>query len=217
MNKHKKVLAIDFDGTIVDSMPAQERAWSAAAHLISADQNKEQKIIYNLYRGRSGEQMFENISLSNEEKRALRKNKNEIWHSIRNDTPLIAGAKAALKRLSETYTIYIATTADKIYVQSILKREKIENIIKLIITNADVAHPKPSEDMINVIASDANVSKEDIWLIGDSQNDYDLSINSGCNFIFLEAGQTNPSIMTAAQATFKRCQSWSEIEDMLLN
>lgn len=181
-----RVLAIDFDGTIANSMPPQEHTWRQAVRLVVGDPNLEKIIIGNLYEGRSGEKMFKGTNLSGDIKSKLRMEKNKMWHASRNDTPLFDKANEVLRALSQRIPIWIATTADREYVEAVLKREALSDCFSGIVTDRDVMQPKPAKDMIVKIATASAAEIAAICLVGDSANDWEMSKNSGCKFALLK-------------------------------
>jgi len=206
-------IVFDFDGVIADSMPPQERCWRASVRDVIGDAREqiETQIVENLYKGFAGEQMFRSIDLSFEQKKNLRVTKDEMWNEIRNSTPLMAGANEALKRLSRRYSLFIATTANRQYVDAVLAREALESVFAIVLTNADVPKPKPHPDMLNRIMSDSGIVKARILMVGDSESDLQMAKNADISFMPFGAGWSSK-----IAAEMNGAANWQELGHRLL-
>jgi phosphoglycolate phosphatase-like HAD superfamily hydrolase len=182
-----KAIALDFDGTLADSMPGQELAWRHAARVAKLSPELENGLVENLYAGKAGIGMFDKLGLEVLVQKSLRMAKDDRWFSVRNQTPLFPDAAATVRGLATRYRLAIATTADRVYVETILSREIISKCFELIVTDSDVQNPKPAPDMIHAIAAHTQTRVSEICLIGDSVADFDLSVRSGCAFIWFGA------------------------------
>ncbi len=176
-------LALDFDGVIVDSMPEQERAWREAARRTALGRENERVLIENLYAGKARERMFDDLDLPEATRRALRLVKDTAWHACRLDVALMSGAQEVLPRLSRLMPLGIATTAEREYVEVVLEREGLLGCIGHVVTDMDVANPKPAPDMLKELASRFGVGTGALCMVGDSQSDEAMSRAAGCRFI----------------------------------
>ena len=178
-----RIIALDFDGVVVDSMPRQERAWRAAVSSVYRQPRYEEAVVRNLYAGKAGERMFDGIRMAADKRRRLREAKDALWRRVRNRTPLKQGAKEVIPQLAARYDLAIATTADRPYVERILAREGLERYICRIVTDSEVVHPKPAPDLIVALARHFAVDAQQICVVGDTENDRKMSRAAGAHFI----------------------------------
>jgi HAD superfamily hydrolase (TIGR01509 family) len=205
----RKLLVFDFDGVIADSMPGQERAWREAVRRVAGRSKVEADVVRNLYAGQAGERMFEGLGLMPDQQRAIRSVKDELWNAERNATPLMPGAATALAQLAADWTIAIATTADREYVQSILDREQLLSVVGHIVTDNDVPHPKPSPDMLLELMKKFDLAPRELLLVGDSRTDYEMSQAAGVGFIRFASHAAAASVPAPAVS------SWVELARLL--
>lgn len=186
------VAVFDFDGVIADSMPAQARAWRQAVEAVISDATERQAaqaaIERNLFLGCAGEQMFQGLELDSEIKRAMRMHKDTLWTAEQRDVPVFPDVVAVVSDLKDRYTLAIATSAARGYVEYVLAREGLLNLFH-IFTNEDVAHPKPAPDLLTLIMSTFNTTGECVFMVGDTNADYIMAKNAGCRFMHFASNE----------------------------
>ena len=178
-------VVFDFDGVIADSMPLQEQCWRASVREVASEvgDRLELQITENLYKGFAGDQMFLSTDLSVEQKKRLRVTKDLKWNAIRNATPLMVDARKTLKVLTERYSLFIATTANRSYVEAVLNRDELLGLFEIILTNADVPNPKPHPDMLNKILAESRIARDHLLMVGDSESDLKMADNANVAFV----------------------------------
>lgn len=210
------ILVFDFDGVIADSMPLQEKCWTLAVDEIVGD-GKEKAlgvIRTNLYAGMARERVFKNVNLPPDIRNRLRARKDELWQAIAAQTPLFNGAKELIRALSRRYAVSIATTAGRKYAESILAREAIIDVPKLIITDADVQNPKPAPDMLFEIARSLRSEPDKLCVIGDTLTDLEMANSAHASFIWF--GSSPPKAGELSAQPLPSAASWPELYRMLI-
>lgn len=210
-------LAIDFDGVVADSMPAQARAWSRTAEEVLGEdlppeevKEVRQLLLRNLFAGKAGERMFDGVPVSARHQRALRHHKDEIWKEIRNDTPLVDGTADVLPRLAERFPLAVATTAPRPYVTAVLRREGLLDLFRAVVTDADVPRPKPAPDMLREIGRRLDVELPHLAMVGDSATDARLARAAGCPFVLFVCHEGPEAIEEPAHRDL-RVEGWDEL------
>lgn len=209
-----RVLAFDFDGVISDSMPPQDECWQKAVEdvLGPGAEAERAQIRKNLFEGKAGEQMFANVAVSAEVSRRLRIAKDKLWDAIALQTPLMTGCVGSLTRLATRYNLAIATTAKRPYVEHLLDREKVQNLFKVVVTNADVKNPKPAPDMLLHIAAQLKSPISEICMTGDSASDFEMAKRAEVVFVWFKSNHEAPALPVG---TDRIVRSWQEFETQL--
>jgi len=210
-----RVVAFDFDGVIADSLPPQEVAWREALSAISPAVDGEivQHAVRNLWAGHAGERMFDGLDLTPEQRRQARRKKDRIWSATRDSVPLVEGAREALRSLPDAFELFVATTAARAYVLEVLEREGLDHLFTAIVTDDDLAHPKPHPEMLMKIAHEAGVEISDLLFVGDSETDLEMAEAAGCPFILLDVRARWSHVPPAARVA----RSWQELRRILAN
>jgi AHBA synthesis associated protein len=210
-------IAFDFDGVIAHSMPLQERSWKAAVDSIAATRRKAlwPLLERNLYEGRAGPAMFTGLEVDAELMGALRKEKDRLWAECRSEVPLMDGVGAVLADLKHSgVKLAIATTADKSYVMDTLDKGNLAGMFDVILTDADVAHPKPAPDLLNQISERLDIQKANLYMVGDTNMDGVMAQAAKCIFVRFTSHRKVPPVAHATELA--TVGSWSELSGLLL-
>lgn len=188
MSNNIMALVLDFDGVVVDSMPIHESAWRQAIDKVTpvVENHTKEQLIRNIWEGYAGQRVFEGLALSDDQRRLARREKELIWERCRSAVPAMDGAIEVIRGLSETTTLFIATTANRNYVEEILARETLSKAFRMIITDSDVKQPKPAPEMLIKIAESLSALPSQLLFIGDSFTDYEMSKAAGSRFLLLD-------------------------------
>ena len=181
-----KAIAFDFDGVIADSMPSQEKTWIRAISSVSDDPVALEGIKRNFWDGKAREQIFDGVDLTEQQRAEARQEKNALWLPQRSEVALPGGAANVLQELSEKYSLFVATTADRAYVEAILARETLQSCFAEILTDAEVSAPKPAPEMILEIAEKALCSPREVLVVGDSRVDQQMANAAGALFVAMD-------------------------------
>lgn len=207
-------VAFDFDGVIVDSMTLQEQVWEEALALVvsSIDTASSDQLKSNLWAGCAGSRIFMNVAISDEQRQMARTEKDRLWERKKLEVVLFPGAKRAIETLRTRVPLFVATTAKRNYVEEILERNDLVDQFSIIITDADVASPKPAPEMLLTGTSSLDIFPTELLYIGDSITDYEMAEAAGSDFLLLVVhGRTDPKLGLASSAA-----SWEEVLDIAL-
>lgn len=214
MSRDIFVVAVDFDGVIVDSMPLQESAWRQALARVTpaVDQRTIEQLIKNLWAGHAGHRIFEGLGFSNDQRRLARREKDRIWEERRSSVPIMEGAVEALRRVSEETPLFVATTAPRTYVEQILEREALAEVFRCVVTDTDVKRPKPAPDILKKIAGHISTDPSHLLFIGDSVTDFEMAQAAGSRFLLLDVhARFRPDELKA-----NTVRSWKEAKHFVL-
>lgn len=210
-------LAVDFDGVIVDSMEAQERAWRNAVREVIRHPGKRKRVwnqIYrNLYSGAAGERMLAGVDVTPIERRKLRALKDEHWRRLSEGVELRYGVRTILPQLARRLPIAIATTADREYVERVLRRAGLLEQIDLILTDRDVEEPKPSPAMLRSIAESFGISENKLLMVGDSATDAEMAHAAGVPLFLMRTEAGNADLRKRAVDVGR----WRKLRDLVVH
>jgi len=184
-----RAVLLDFDGVVADSMPGQEDAWRAAVRRVLGTGSHEDLFVENLYAGNAGPRMFEGMQLEPDVRALLRREKDRIWFAERNAVPLIPEAGEAIRSLSQSMTLGIATSAAREYAEAVLSREGLLGFFACVLTDADVTRPKPHPDLLDTLLEVFEMSPVETVMVGDSRTDLQMATAAGVPFIGYGPGQ----------------------------
>ena len=205
-----RAIAFDFDGVIANSMAVQERCWNEAVAEVLGARGEEARaqLVANLYAGNAGEAMFTNVRLPDADRRALRETKDAIWVRRQAAVTMFPGAAEVCRRLSTTRILGIATTAKRAFVVSILQPAGLLDCFRALVTDADVAHPKPAPDMLVHISALAGVPANEVCMVGDSPSDKIMAAAAGSRFVLFSPPERHVATRVDADAVVA---DWSEL------
>ncbi len=109
---------------------------------------------------------------------------------------IIPGSNELLGRLSDTYTLALATGVHPKILEKVMLKFGIPNVFSQIITAYDVkdpAHAKPSPYIAEAIMREQNVTHNETIMVGDAKNDVLMAQNAGIEPIVVLTGHlSNP-------------------------
>jgi phosphoglycolate phosphatase len=104
---------------------------------------------------------------------------------------LVQGADVALRDLSKTYSLAIASGMIKETLNYFLKKFNIDNLFKEIITSDEIINiedRKPSPYMLNKLIKDFGFEKDEAVYIGDAENDVAMAKKAGIIPVVVSTG-----------------------------
>ena len=178
----KKILSIDLDGVIIDSLDNMKVAWKHTNQKFSLNISFTN---YSRYLGLPFREILKknHIYIKHEE---IYKNYNKI--SLKN-YKLIKVYKNIIKVLNilkKRYIIIINTSKNRLRAQKILKLKNIP--YNRLIAPEDVLRGKPFNDSVLYIKKKYHIKNKDIIHVGDFEIDYKFAKNSKIKFIFANWG-----------------------------
>ncbi len=173
-----KALFIDFDGTLVDSIPALYQTYETFLHSLGLKGSKEE---FHSLLGLT----FDEIKAKIEKKRGISFKEEQLLslyrEGIEQKTPqLFPFAKEVLTYAkSKGLLIYIVTSAKRFIVQKIIEKESLEDLIDAIVTAEGLFAGKPSPEIYLKALKMAGVKKEEVLVIEDAENGVQAALAAG--------------------------------------
>ncbi len=213
MTTSYKVLALDFDGVIANSMPVIERCWRDAIAAVVGPAAPVDAVIVNLYGGIASLRMFDGTGIDQAHVEPIRAAWREIWPTVRATVPLLDGVAEALPGFAARYTLAVASNARRDYLELVLGRAGVAGHFAHILGADDIAHIKPHPEILQSIAARAGVTPSEICMVGDTAADYGAATAAGTGFVLMQAdvverigldGHAGPTVT-----------NWRELTDLL--
>ena len=176
-------IIFDYDGTLIDSIPAHKRAIRKVAKKHGIIITEEAFARYN---GMSTKEGFGSIMREHHITFGairiaweMRKEKKSIHEHIN----IYPDTKRTLERLEKRYALAIATSSNKAYLRKTLERFPIKEHFKAFTTANDVRHTKPSPAIFLKAASKLSAEPEACVVIEDSMNGVIAAKRAGMSVI----------------------------------
>lgn len=165
-----KGILFDLDGVIVDSEPVYDELLN---HWL---RDKELAIDHKFYRDVKGgtwqrvfEYMNENYGTKLDPHKEANAMSDRIEEYIMNEgLPLMDGAKNAIEKLAEQYTLAIISSSHRNVVERILHHHGLSEYFSHITTFEDVKHPKPHPQPYAMTMLALGIGPEECIIIEDS-------------------------------------------------
>lgn len=165
----KKAVLFDFDGVIIDSSEVQKYAFKESYYQITKKYVTDKMLEdFFLNSGDSLSNIFMKMGLPSEMISHYRK------ISIKNSDKigLHKGMKELLGYLKEQgISCGLCTGKDRERTIMILENLGLSQLFDAIVCSDDVKYPKPNPESIDLLIEKLNVTKEDIVMVGDANND----------------------------------------------
>lgn len=214
MSSPYRVVACDFDGVIANSMPIIEASWRAAIATVIGDAGQDtEAVIHNLYQGAGAAAAVAGTSWGPELGDAVRLEKNRDWIDRCDDVPVFPDVLEVLPGLAEVFTMAVASSGVRSYLDHILQREGIHHYFSHIIGQDNITRLKPDPQILHVVAEKAGVELSEICMVGDTTADYLTSQRAGCDFILMQADGGQRTGLQGHTGPVAR--NWHELRDHL--
>lgn len=178
----KKIILLDFDGTIIDSQKITNDHIKLVLKNKKLDLKEEELALLN------GMSTDDFTSWLNNEKNANIKEKELITPDEELEKmKLFSDSKPTIKKLFEQgYTLAIVTNAPRWYVKRMIKKYDIEKYFSTIITEDEAKIPKPDPTMLKLACKNLSVKPEDCIMIDDNEPGIIAGINVGAKTIRIQ-------------------------------
>ena len=170
----------DLDGVIIDSEGLQYHAYSIVLERFGVRVSREEYGREWIAAGRGTQYAVKtyNLPLSPDELKEL---KHPVYRELlHNEVTLMAGAEAALARLSTCYPLALATNSQRDEVSFVFDRFDLRRHFTAIITREDYANAKPEPDAFLAAAKALGLSPERCVVIEDAYKGVVAAYRAGC-------------------------------------
>lgn len=183
-------IIFDFDGVIVDSEPLQHRSYNTVLEQFGVRVDEEEYGREWIAAGRGPEYAVRTYALpvTPEE---LRRLKDPVYHALlREAAVLVAGASAALARLSRAFPLALATNSSQADTGLILDRFDLRRFFAAVVTREQYRDPKPAPDAFRTAAARLQLAPDRCVVIEDAYKGVVAATDAGCTCIALAHGYT---------------------------
>ena len=165
-----KAVLFDMDGVLFDSMPFHTRAWYESISSKGIPCTQEE---FYLFEGRTGESTINelykrafNREASEEECKALYKEKAELFNSISRSTPM-RGASEVLERVNNTgqETLVVTGSGQKILIERLNQAYPGQFVREKMVTASDVKYGKPHPEPYLLGLEKAGVQQNEVFVV----------------------------------------------------
>lgn len=180
-----KLIAFDFDGVLINSIPNMEKAWKStcAKHKLNISFSKYKKLI--------GLPFIEILKKLKIKENYINIQKDYRFFSMKNINfiKLYPGIRNFLKKLNQKYKIAIITSKERRRAVNILKRKQLN--YNILVTPNDVKRGKPYPDSVEKVLKKFSLKRFNVFYIGDTIFDYQFAKKSKISFFFANWGYGN--------------------------
>ncbi len=159
----------DFDGTLIDSLPAHRSITRRVLAHHGIGITDEEFARYNGMRAKDGYALLvkdHNVPVS---VKTLIKERRKLMSHVMETVTLYPQAPACLERL-ENYTLAVATSSGRSYLDSFIKRFGIGNAFAATVTGTEVKNAKPYPDIFLQAAHKLQTAPDQCVVIEDAPN-----------------------------------------------
>lgn len=218
---HITGILFDYDGTLVDSIPAHKKTIRKVARkhgIIITDE------AFSRYNGMSTKRGFRKIMQEHHVYLGAVKIALELIKAkknLLNEINMFPETKATLERLNNKYSMAVATSSNKNYLEKTVDRFNLRPYFQALLSANDIKHSKPSPEIFIKAAKRINKQPHECVVIEDSLNGIIAGKRGGMATIALLTttkkelfvGEATPDLFIkdiAALTTKKIEQAWSK-------
>lgn len=184
MSKIKNII-FDLDGTLWDSREQIIEAWKN----VISDININAKDLDNLMGKTNAEYikfLFPNFSDKEAEKLMKKCEIEEVKYLTQFGAKLYDNIIPIIKDLSKSYKLFIVSNCQKGYIESFLEHYNLTEFF--LDTECNGNTNKLKEENIKLLMNRNNLKQNQTCYIGDTQSDYNASLNNNIEFIWCKYG-----------------------------
>lgn len=173
----------DLDGVIVDSEPLQHKAYNHVLEQFGVQVDQAEYGREWIAAGRGPEYAVRTYGLPLEPA-ALRRMKDPVYHALlRQEGTLMAGARAALERLSAAFPVALATNSSPADTGFILERFDLGRFFTAVVTREQYTEAKPAPDAFRTAAARLQLPPARCVVIEDAYKGVVAASDAGCHCI----------------------------------
>ena len=186
-----RVIALDFDGVIANSMPVIEQCWRDAIAAVLGPDVPVDAVVTNLYGGIPSDRMFDGTAVDASHVEPIRTAWRGLWQTARHTVPMLDGVEAMLPDFAARYTLAVASNAHRDYLELLLGRGGLLGHFAHVLGRNDIVRIKPDPEILHTIADRAGVIPSQICMVGDTAADFGAASAAGTGFVLMRADATH--------------------------
>lgn len=168
LNPVIKAIVFDLDGLLVDTERLFFSAMKKSLKEFGINLKKIEYINMDLQNGTSVLEHFQSIGKISSIKNVQKKIYHNYFHLLKSDLKPIPGAPEAVRRLSDKFTLGIASSSKKLYIKYILKHLKLGKYFQEIVSRESTNNLKPDPECLLLLLKKFNLQPKECVLIEDS-------------------------------------------------
>lgn len=209
-----KAILIDFDGTLVNTLPVLFNAYKEGLAIISCKGSREE---FEKLNGATFREILESLAVTHQlnpqqiiDFATFYKQKAHALATA--EAQLFPGVEDFIQfSKSKHWELLLVTSSSKEWVMPVLKRLNVAEAFSHVISANSVARGKPFPDVYLKALEIGNISNEQALAIEDSQNGIIAAANAKLSV--LSFGSHSPS--TTLPGVVARCRSWTHVVEFL--
>lgn len=198
----KKIIILDFDGTIADTRPVIINTFHRTLDAMNLPQHSDEEIAATI--GLPLVKAFPVLEPMDEEMAALcTATYREIFEDVNREigVPMFPHVADTLRTMhGKGCTLTIATSRGYKSAAEFIKGFALDDIITFIIAAEDVKHAKPDAEPVNKTLRHYGLKPEDAVVIGDTHFDILMGRNAGCMTVGVTYGNGSRESLLQAGA-----------------
>lgn len=189
--KNKKYVFFDFDGTLVDSVPALFDIYSSFLKRFGKKGNREEfeKKLNGLTISQIGSFLKRKYDLLGEEGELLEQYEQEVVRIYREIVTPFPSTENVLMNLKRKKNIALVTSAKEKCVRGFIERLEWEKYFNFLVFGDNIRRLKPNPEIYNVALERARISSVEGVVIEDSSNGVKSAKNAGIRVIGVSANR----------------------------
>lgn len=186
--KRKRLVMVDLDGTLVDTLEANYRAYEKAMNDFGYEISLE--TYASKCDGRSYKDFLPGL-LGGDTRymEEIHERKKQFYPECLRYAKVNGHLAAILKAMKHDYHTALVTTASKANVECILERFGLENLFDLVVTQEDVEKSKPDPACYIMAREHFGVKAEDAVIFEDSKTGMEAALASGSDVYMFRSGE----------------------------
>jgi len=196
-----KVIIFDMDGTIIDSSKSIENSINYVRKLIGLA--PIDSVYFMKHISASDDELAELFYPKGNLEENHEKFLNHFDEHCLDHSKLFDGLDIAIKELSKSYPLAIATNASDFFAKKMLKYLGVFEYFDVVTGANEHANGKPKPDMLIYILKELNGSADKSFMIGDSLRDKEAASAINMNYLHAQWGYEKIDSIDCGVSTYK--------------